>query len=83
MIKCEIGIWENEFILYENKKDSKITINQQIMDLGEFGVGEARIVKLKPLLKYWIIVTKLDTTMIDKDEWLFVNRFGGFNKGFD
>lgn len=78
----EVGFWENEWILYQNKANPDITINQQALDLGQLGIGGVRTVKLKPFLGLWLIVTKVDTSSINKSEWNSVNRFGGFHKGF-
>lgn len=82
LFSFEIGTWMTELIIYENKKNSTITINQQAMDLGQLGIGGVRIVKLNPFLGKWVIVSKVDTASINKTEWNFVQKSGGFNKGF-
>ena len=72
------GGWRNEAILYRNNKDKNISINQQIWDVGALGYdrGSKRVVKLKPLLSYFYQVSIIDTTNLDKSEWIFVNEEG-------
>ena len=82
LISLEVGTWMNEWIIYENKENPKITINQQAMDLGQLGIGGVRIVELSPFLGKWVIVSKIDTARINKNEWNFVQKSGDFNKGF-
>lgn len=70
------GGWTNESILYRNKKDPNISINEQIWDAGALGSDRntKRIVKLKPLLRYCYQVTFIDTTQLNKTDWIFVNE---------
>ena len=82
MLSFEVGMWMNEWIIYANKKNPKITINQQAEDLGQLGIGGVRIVELRPFLGKWVIVSKVDTARINKNEWNLVRKSGGFNKGF-
>ena len=72
------GGWTNETILYRNKHNESISINEQIWDVGAFGWdrNRTRIVKLKPVLKYLYQVTPIDTGKLDKTEWKFVNEEG-------
>lgn len=72
------GGWTNESILYRNKKDSTISINEQIWDVGVLGSdrNRKRIVKLKPILRYFYQVTFIDTTRLNKTDWIFVNEEG-------
>jgi hypothetical protein len=72
------GGWRNEAILYRNNKDKNISINQQIWDVGalSYDRGSKRVVKLKPLLSYFYQVSIIDTTNLDKREWMFVNEEG-------
>lgn len=82
LVSFELGTWMNEWIIYENKQNPKITINQQARDLGQLGIGEVRIVERRPFLGKWVIVSKVDTANMNKNEWNFVQKSGGFNKGF-
>lgn len=70
------GAWTNEWILYENKSDSNITINQQIYDVGALGYGSRRIVKIRPVLKYFKQEVLIDTAELDKNDWVLVNSEG-------
>jgi hypothetical protein len=69
------GAWTTEKIVYRNKIN-QLEIKEQIFDNGAFGYGNKRIVKTKPFLKYWIYPTEIDTTKINKNEWIFVNEEG-------
>ena len=69
------GVWSTETILYKHKNENKI-IAEQLYDIGAFGYGGRRIVEIKPVLKYWILPTPVDTTRINKGEWKLVNEQG-------
>ena len=45
-------------------------------DAGALGSdrNRKRIVKIKPLLRYFYQVTFIDTTRLDKTDWIFVNE---------
>ena len=70
------GVWKNESILYRSKFDSKISINSQIYDVGAFGYGKRRIIKVKPIFKHFQITTNMDTIKMNKTEWIFVDEIG-------
>ena len=70
------GKWVNYTVLYRNKSNNNITINEQIYDVGAFGYGNRRTVKINDTLKYFLFVETIDTTKINKDEWNFVNENG-------
>lgn len=74
MFSIGFGAWTNETILYRNKNNKELTINQQIYDLGAFGYGKRRIAELKPFFKYFEIVKIIDTTKIDQTKWVKVNE---------
>ena len=76
MFSIGFGAWTNEAILYRNKTDKNITINQQIFDIGALGYGERRTAQLTPFLKYFQTIEQVDTTKIDKTQWIFVNEEG-------
>jgi hypothetical protein len=76
MFSIGFGAWTNETILYRNKSNEELTINQQIYDLGAFGYGKRRTAELKPFFKYFEIVKIIDTSKIDKTKWLKVNEEG-------
>ena len=69
------GTWTTFAILYRNKTENKV-IKHQRYDIGALGYGRERIVEMKPFLKYWVLVTEVDTTKIDKKQWKFVNEAG-------
>jgi len=75
MFSIGFGAWINISTLYENRKDRNITIKEQRFDEGALGYGGIRIVKLKPLIKYWNIVTIIDTTTLNKSEWILLNKY--------
>ena len=71
--------WTNAMILYRNKKDKNVTITEQIYDMGAFGYGKRRVTELKPFLKYFEIVKIIDTTKIDKKDWIKTNEEGNIH----
>ena len=78
LMQVAFGGWTNQSILFRNKSNSSISINEQIWDVGALGYdrNSKRIVKLKPVLKYLNQVTPIDTGSLDKTEWIFVNEDG-------
>ena len=76
MFSFGFGAWINEEIIYEKKDDPEITINQQLWDIGALGYGGRRTVKLTPLLGIWNTVEKVDTSKIDIDNWILVQKEG-------
>jgi cytochrome c biogenesis factor len=64
----------NNNILFKNIKTPCITIVKQSIGQGAFGEDGHRIVKLEPFLKYWNKVELIDTSKINKTEWIFVNK---------
>ena len=70
------GKWVNYTVLYRNKLNNNFTINEQIYDVGAFGYGKRRTVKINATLKYILFVENIDTTKINKAEWNFVNEKG-------
>ena len=76
MFSIGFGAWTNEAILYRNKTDKNISINQQIFDVGALGYGGHRTAQLTPFLKYFQTIKQVDTTKIDKTQWIFVNEEG-------
>lgn len=69
------GAWMTVTTIYRHKTADK-EIAEQWFDAGALGYGGKRIVEIKPILKYWILPTKIDTTAINKNEWIFVNEEG-------
>jgi hypothetical protein len=69
------GAWTTLTTIYRHKTEDKV-IKEQILDIGALGYGGRRTVEIKPVLKYWILPTKIDTTTINKNEWIFVNEQG-------
>jgi len=75
MFRIGFGAWTTVSTLYRHKTEDKV-IKEQLFDLGALGYGGQRIVEIKPVLKYWILPTKIDTSKINKNEWKFVNEQG-------
>lgn len=69
------GAWITEMTIYKHKIENKV-IAEQLYDIGAFGYGGRRVVEIKPVLKFWILPTQVDTTKINKDEWKLVNEQG-------
>jgi hypothetical protein len=74
MFSIGFGSWTNETILFRNKRDHNITIAQQIFDVGALGYGGRRTAELTPFLKYFQLIKQVDTSNIDKAQWIFVNE---------
>ena len=69
------GAWTTESTIYRHKNENR-EIKYQLYDIGAFGYGGKRIVETKPILKFWILPTVIDTAQIDKSEWKYVNEQG-------
>jgi hypothetical protein len=69
------GYWITNATIYRHKTENKV-IKDQLYDLGALGYGRARIVELKPILKYWVLPTEVDTTKIDQSQWKRVDEPG-------
>ncbi len=67
------GTWKTYATIYRHKTENKV-IQEQIYDIGALGYGRHRIVELKPVLKYWVLPTEVDTTKIDKSQWQYLNE---------
>lgn len=63
------GAWVDEQILYTHKENPGITINKQLWDIGAFGYGGQRTVKLTPMLGLWNWVESIDETKIELKNW--------------
>ena len=69
------GVWTTITTTYRHKSENK-EIKEQLYDIGAFGYGGQRTVKIEPFLNYWILPTPIDTLTINKNEWDFVNEQG-------
>jgi hypothetical protein len=74
MFVLGFGEWTTEAILYRRNDNSDITVEKQIFDIGALGYGGHRTVQLTPCLKYFQIVKEVDTTNLNKTEWIHVNE---------
>lgn len=63
-------------MIYENKLNPEVTINRQLWDVGAFGYGGQRTVKLSKVLGLWNLVKEIDTAKIDEDDWTLVQKEG-------
>ena len=75
IFKIGFGTWTTVTTIYRHKTEDRV-IKDQLFDVGALGYGGQRIVEIKPFLKYWILLTTIDTLTINKDEWQFVNEQG-------
>jgi hypothetical protein len=66
------GSWIDEEVLFKNKEEPEITIRKQVLDVGAFGYGGHRIIKLEPYFRIWNNATIVDTNEIDKTKWEYV-----------
>ena len=76
MFSYGFGAWVDEQIIYENKENPNVTINQQLWDIGAFGYRGQRTVKLTPILGIWNWAEQIDTAEIETDNWTLVQREG-------
>ena len=68
------GAWTTFNIAYENKANPERQIREQRYDASAFGYGGDRIVEVKPLARLFWQVSLVDTTKIDKTQWIRVDR---------
>ena len=76
MFSYGFGAWINEEVIYENKSNPEMTVNKQIWDIGAFGYGGQRTVKLTPFLGLWNLIERVDTTEIERSDWMLIQREG-------
>lgn len=69
------GAWTTVSTIYRHKTENR-EIKEQLYDIGAFGYGGKRIVEIKPVLTYWVLPTPIDTSIIDKNKWEYVNEQG-------
>jgi hypothetical protein len=76
MFSYGFGAWVDEKIIYRKKDDPDVTINQQLWDIGAFGYGGQRTVKVTPFFELWNLIEEVDTTNIDTEKWVSVQKEG-------
>ena len=76
MFSYGFGAWIDEEVIYEYKSNPEITVNKQIWDIGTFGYGGQRTVKLTPFLGLWNLIEEVDTVEIERNNWILVQREG-------
>jgi hypothetical protein len=61
-------------VFFEDKKDHSIKIVERDYGCGalDSGLPKYKVVKIKELTKYLVLVTEIDTNKIDKSEWIRV-----------
>lgn len=64
----------NHTLLYRLRTNPNTTIMVQHVGQGAFGADGQRIVKLEPFLTIWNKTTIIDTAMINKEDWVFINE---------
>ena len=75
-ISYGFGAWVNQEIIYGKKENPNETINRQLWDIGAFGYGGQRTVKLSPFLKFWNWAEPVDASKIDKKKWILIQKNG-------
>ncbi|MCZ2357684.1 MAG: hypothetical protein LC115_13505 [Bacteroidia bacterium] len=65
IFRFAFGDWTTVTTIYRHKTENN-EIKEQWFDVGALGYGGKRIVEIKPILKYWILPTEIDTTTINK-----------------
>lgn len=70
------GAWVDLNVKFRNKENNNIKIVEQLYDIGAFGYGGQRVVKMIPLTPLFNYIEKTDTTNIDRGKWTFVNEVG-------
>jgi hypothetical protein len=75
MFRIGFGAWIDQETLYQNRANQSISVKRQIFDAGALGYGGTRIVKLKPFLYYWNIITEVDVEDLDQKEWVLVAKY--------
>lgn len=73
----------NDKILFKNRTNPTTMIVAQTIGQGALGADGHRIVKLEPLLKFWNKSTFVDTAMMNRTEWIFVNEDLHLTKNID
>lgn len=64
----------NDTLLYRHKANSATVIMTQVIGEGALGADGHRVVKLEPFFKFWNKTSIIDTTRINKSDWIFVNK---------
>lgn len=64
----------NHILLYKGRTNQTTIIMTQTIGQGALGADGHRIVKLEPFFYFWNKITIVDTTTIDKADWIFVNK---------
>lgn len=64
----------NDTLLYKHKTKPTTTIMKQTIGQGALGEDGHRIVQVESFLKFWNKTTIVDTTKLDKSDWIFVNK---------
>ena len=67
------GAWTDLNTKYQRIDNDKIVIKEQQYDLGALGYGGNRVVISSPLTEYFEVNRLIDTTKIDKKEWVSIN----------
>lgn len=76
MFSFGFGAWVDEEIIYESKVNPEVTIKQQLWDIGAFGYGGHRTVKLTPILGLWNWVEHIESAKNDEENWTLVQKEG-------
>jgi hypothetical protein len=69
-----LAVWDDTTIIYTNKNNPEVKIVSRYVNLGAYGGGtepeDYEIVVKRPLTRFLKIETSVDTTAINKKEWV-------------
>ncbi len=68
------GRWTTFNIAYEYRTNPNRQIREQRYDVGALGYGGKRIVEVRPFAGLFWNVSTVDTTSIDKKDWIRINK---------
>ena len=68
------GAWTDLNVKYQSVNNENVIIKEQQYDLGALGYGKNRVVISKPLTQYFEMNKLIDTTKIDKNEWVSIDN---------
>lgn len=64
------GAWIDQEALFYKMDNPKVKVIKQIEDVGAFGYGISRIVKVTSVTKFFNIIDEVDTLELNKKAWI-------------
>jgi uncharacterized membrane protein len=68
------GAWTDLRVKFRKSENEDIRIVEQMYDIGAFGYAGQRTVKTIPLTPLFNYIIKVDTTELDRSDWIFVKE---------